>query len=57
VVFGVAAGSVGEQTGAHILLCYVAGGVGGWMALSGGALPLRLSLVLILQFLMGLLAL
>jgi len=28
----------------------------GWMALSGGALPLRLSLVLILQFLMGLLA-
>src|SRR5713101_2893540 len=28
----------------------------GWMALSGGALPLKLSLVLILQFLMGLLA-
>ncbi len=28
----------------------------GWMSLSGGALPLKLSLVLILQFLMGLLA-
>jgi MFS family permease len=30
--------------------------LGGWMALSGGWLPVKLSLVLVLQFLMGLLA-
>jgi MFS family permease len=30
--------------------------LGGWISLSGGALPVRLSLVLLLQFLMGLLA-
>lgn len=30
--------------------------LGGWISLSGGALPVKLSLVLILQFLMGLLA-
>jgi len=30
--------------------------LGGWMTLAGGALPVKLSLVLILQFLMGLLA-
>jgi MFS family permease len=30
--------------------------LGGWMALSGGALPARLTLVLAIQFLMGLLA-
>jgi hypothetical protein len=30
--------------------------LGGWMTLAGGALPVKLSLVLLLQFLMGLLA-